>query len=39
MWVGYIFLVIIKFAARMRMIYIIVCATLTQRETTKQYLR
>lgn len=34
MWVGCIFLVIIKFAARMR-IYIIVCATLTQRQDNK----
>lgn len=32
MWVGCIFLVIIKFAARMR---IIVCATLTQRQDNK----
>ncbi len=34
MWVGCIFLIIIKFAARMR-IYIIVCATLTQRQDNK----
>lgn len=34
MWVGCIFLIIIKFAARMR-IYIIVCNVLTQRQDNK----